>query len=115
RPTGELVEELRHLLFEAVKMRLVSDVPLGAFLSGGLDSSAVVAIMSKVGAKPVKTFSIGFEEKDFSEVTYTRQVARLYETEHHEEVLRPHAAELLPRLVLAYGEPFADPSALPTF
>ena len=91
------------------------DVPLGAFLSGGIDSSAVVAIMSKVGAKPVKTFSIGFEEKDFSEVTYARQVARLYETDHHEEVLRPHAAELLPKLVRAYGEPFADPSALPTY
>ena len=71
--------------------------------------------MSKVGAKPVKTFSIGFDEKDFSEVTYARQVARLYETEHHEEVLRPHAAELLPKLVRAYGEPFADPSALPTY
>jgi asparagine synthase (glutamine-hydrolysing) len=115
RSAEELVEELRHHLFEAVKLRLVSDVPLGAFLSGGVDSSAVVAIMSRVGAKPVKTFSIGFEERDFSEVTYARQVARLYETDHHEEVLRPRAAELLPRLVRAYGEPFADPSALPTF
>ena len=89
RSAEDFVEELRHHLFEAVKLRLVSDVPLGAFLSGGIDSSAVVAIMSKVGAKPVKTFSIGFEEKDFSEVTYARQVARLYETDHHEEVLRP--------------------------
>ena len=115
RSAEDFVEELRHHLFEAVKLRLVSDVPLGAFLSGGIDSSAVVAIMSKVGAKPVKTFSIGFDEKDFSEVTYARQVARLYETDHHEEVLRPHAAELLPRLVHAYGEPFADPSALPTY
>src|SRR6185503_11792620 len=115
RPTGELVEELRHHLFEAVRLRLVSDVPLGAFLSGGIDSSAVVAVMSKVGAKPVKTFSIGFDEKDFSEVSYARQVARLYETDHHEDVLRPNAAELLPQLVYAYGEPFADPSALPTY
>jgi asparagine synthase (glutamine-hydrolysing) len=115
RSAEDFVEELRHHLFEAVRMRLVSDVPLGAFLSGGIDSSAVVAIMSKVGAKPVKTFSIGFEEKDFSEVTYARQVARLYETDHHEEVLRPHAADLLPKLVRAYGEPFADPSALPTY
>jgi asparagine synthase (glutamine-hydrolysing) len=115
RPVGELIEELRHLMFEAVKLRLVSDVPLGAFLSGGIDSSAVVAIMSKVGAKPVKTFSIGFEEKDFSEVEYARKVAKLYETEHHEEVLRPRAAELLPKLVRFYGEPFADPSALPSY
>jgi asparagine synthase (glutamine-hydrolysing) len=115
RPAGELVEELRHLMFEAVKIRLVSDVPLGAFLSGGIDSSAVVAIMSKVGARPVKTFSIGFEERDFSEVEYARQVAKLYETEHHEEILRPRAAELLPRLVRFYGEPFADPSALPSY
>ena len=112
---GELIEELRHHLFEAVKLRLVSDVPLGAFLSGGIDSSAVVAIMSKVGAKPVKTFSIGFEEKDFSEVEYARKVAKLYETDHHEEVLRPRAAELLPKLVRFYGEPFADPSALPSY
>ena len=102
-------------MFEAVKLRLVSDVPLGAFLSGGIDSSAVVAIMSKVGAKPVKTFSIGFEEKDFSEVEYARKVAKLYETDHHEEVLRPRAAELLPKLVRFYGEPFADPSALPSY
>ena len=115
RPVPELVEELRHLLFEAVRLRLVSDVPLGAFLSGGIDSSAVVAIMSKVGAKPVKTFSIGFEEKDFSEVEYARKVAKLYETDHHEEVLRPRAAELLPKLVRFYGEPFADPSALPSY
>src|SRR5262245_47258036 len=115
RSAEDFVEELRHHLFEAVKLRLVSDVPLGAFLSGGIDSSAVVAVMSRVGAKPVKTFSIGFEEKDYSEVTYARQVARLYETDHHEEVLRPRAAELLPKLVRAYGEPFADPSALPTY
>ncbi|HEY6477310.1 MAG TPA: asparagine synthase (glutamine-hydrolyzing) [Polyangia bacterium] len=115
RPVGELIEELRSLMFEAVKLRLVSDVPLGAFLSGGIDSSAVVAIMSKVGAKPVKTFSIGFEEKDFSEVEYARKVAKLYETEHHEEILRPRAAELLPKLVRFYGEPFADPSALPSY
>ena len=115
RPAAELIEELRHLLFEAVKIRLVSDVPLGAFLSGGIDSSAVVAIMSKVGAKPVKTFSIGFEERDFSEVEYARKVAKLYQTEHHEEILRPRAAELLPKLVRFYGEPFADPSALPSY
>jgi asparagine synthase (glutamine-hydrolysing) len=115
RPVRELIEELRHHLFESVKLRLISDVPLGAFLSGGIDSSAVVAVMSRVGARPVKTFSIGFDEKDYSEVTFARQVARLYETEHHEEILRPQAAELFPKLVRCYGEPFADPSALPSY
>jgi asparagine synthase (glutamine-hydrolysing) len=115
RPEGEMIEELRHHLEESVSLRLVSDVPLGAFLSGGIDSSAVVAVMSRVGAKPVKTFSIGFEEKDYSEVVYAREVARLYETEHHEEILRPQASELLPKLVQHYGEPFADPSALPSY
>jgi asparagine synthase (glutamine-hydrolysing) len=115
RPLPQLIEELRHLLYESISLRLVSDVPLGAFLSGGIDSSAVVAIMSKLGAKPVKTFSIGFDDPDYSEVSYARQVAKLYQTEHHEEVVRPQAAELLPRLVRAYGEPFADPSALPSY
>jgi asparagine synthase (glutamine-hydrolysing) len=115
RPVRQLVEELRHLLFESVSLRLVADVPLGAFLSGGIDSSAVVAIMSRLGARPVRTFSIGFDDPDYSEVAYARQLARRYETDHHEEVVRPNAAELLPVLVRAYGEPFADPSALPTY
>jgi asparagine synthase (glutamine-hydrolysing) len=115
RPVPDLIEELRHLLYESVSLRLVSDVPLGAFLSGGIDSSAVVAIMSKLGARPVRTFSIGFDDPDYSEVEYARQVAQLYQTEHHEEVVRPQAAELLPVLVKAYGEPFADPSALPSY
>ncbi|MBA3542539.1 MAG: asparagine synthase (glutamine-hydrolyzing) [Deltaproteobacteria bacterium] len=115
RPMAEMIEETRHLLFEAVRKRLMSDVPLGAFLSGGIDSSAVVAIMTKIGAKPVKTFSIGFEEKDYSELDFAREIAQKFETEHHEEVLRPNGVELLPQLVKAYGEPFADPSAVPTF
>ena len=115
QPLKDMMAELRHLLYEAVSLRLVADVPLGAFLSGGIDSSAVVAIMSKLGANPVRTFSIGFDDPDYSEVEYARQVARLYGTEHHEEVVRPHAAELLPVLVRAYGEPFADPSALPSY
>jgi len=115
RPMAELVAETRHLMFEAVRRRLVSDVPLGAFLSGGIDSSAVVAIMSKLGAKPVKTFSIGFEEKDYSELDYAREIATLFETEHHEETIRPNAVELLPALVKSYGEPFSDPSMVPTY
>ncbi len=115
RPMAELIEETRRLLFLAVKRRLMSDVPLGAFLSGGIDSSAVVAIMSAIGARPIKTFSIGFAEKDFNELAFAREIAQQFGTEHHEEVLTPDGVELLPQLVRAYGEPFADPSAVPTF
>jgi asparagine synthase (glutamine-hydrolysing) len=105
--------EVRRLLRDAVQVRLMSEVPLGAFLSGGLDSSAVVALMSEFGR--VKTFSIGFEEEEWSEVRYARQVAERYGTDHHEFVVRPRAAEVLPKLVEHYGEPYADSSALPTF
>ncbi len=100
---------------EAVRLRLVSDVPLGAFLSGGVDSSAVVAAMSLQGASPVRTFSIGFSERDYDEVRYARQVAERYGTEHHEMVVEPRALDILPRLVDAYNEPFADSSAVPTY
>jgi asparagine synthase (glutamine-hydrolysing) len=112
---GEAVEELRARLREAVKMRLVSDVPLGAFLSGGIDSSAIVALMSALGAAPVRTFSIGFEEKEYDELEYARLVANRYGTRHQEFVVRPNALEILPRLVWHYNEPFADSSAIPTF
>jgi asparagine synthase (glutamine-hydrolysing) len=112
---GEAVEELRTRLREAVKLRLMSDVPLGAFLSGGIDSGAVVALMSELGAAPVRTFSIGFEQKEYDELEYARLVATRYETEHHEFVVRPDAMSLLPKLVWHYNEPFADSSAIPTF
>jgi asparagine synthase (glutamine-hydrolysing) len=115
RSTAEAVETLRALLADAVQMRMVSDVPLGAFLSGGIDSSAVVAFMAQASTEPVRTFSIGFDEKDYSEVTYARQVARIFGTRHEEEIMRPDAVALLPRLVACYGEPFADPSAVPTY
>lgn len=105
--------ELRRLLADAVKVRLMSEVPLGAFLSGGIDSSAVVALMAESGR--VKTFSIGFEEGDFDELPWARQVAQRYGTDHHEFVVRPDAADVLPRLVEHYGEPYADSSALPTY
>ena len=95
--------------------RLVSDVPLGAFLSGGVDSSAVVAMMSLEGAAPVRTFSIGFTEADYDEVRFARMVAERYGTEHTELVVEPRALEVLPKLVRHYGEPFGDPSAVPTF
>ena len=110
---AEAASEVRRLLRDAVRVRLMSEVPLGAFLSGGLDSSSVVALMAEFG--PVKTFSVGFEDEDYSELPYARQVAARYGTDHHEFVVKPDAAEILPRLVEHYGEPFADSSALPTW
>ena len=112
---AEAVDELRSRLREAVRIRLVSDVPLGAFLSGGIDSGAIVALMSELGAVPVRTFSIGFQEKEYDELDYARLVAKRYETQHEEFVVRPNAMEILPRLVWHYNEPFADSSAIPTF
>lgn len=103
------------ILREAVRVRLVSEVPLGAFLSGGVDSSAVVALMSEQSAEPVKTFSIGFEEQDFSELDHARRVAEHIGADHHEFIVRPDALEVLPMLVEHYGEPYADPSAIPTY
>lgn len=112
---AEAEEETLRVLREAVKLRLISDVPLGAFLSGGVDSSAVVALMAEESATPVKTFSIGFEEQDFSELKYARVVADHVGAEHHEFIVRPDALEVLPTLVEHYGEPYADSSAIPTF
>ncbi|HET7225495.1 MAG TPA: asparagine synthase (glutamine-hydrolyzing) [Candidatus Eisenbacteria bacterium] len=114
-PERWYVERLRALLAEAVRLRLVADVPLGAFLSGGVDSSAVVALMSEAVPEPIQTFSIGFEEQDFSELEHARRVARHLGTDHHEFVVRPDALGLLPRLVWAMDEPFADPSMIPTW
>jgi asparagine synthase (glutamine-hydrolysing) len=111
----EWCEGILHHLERSVRLRLISDVPLGAFLSGGVDSSAVVAAMARAGAHPVRTFTIGFEDQEFSELPYARMVAERYGTEHHEFVLRPDAAEVLPRLVRHFGEPFADSSAIPTY
>jgi asparagine synthase (glutamine-hydrolysing) len=109
---GELV---RGKLGEAVNRRMVADVPLGAFLSGGIDSTAVVAAMADQSPEPVKTFSIGFDAEEFDELPYAREVAEIFDTEHHELVVRPDAVELLPKLVRHYGEPFADHSAIPSF
>jgi asparagine synthase (glutamine-hydrolysing) len=108
-------EETLRLMREAVKLRLISEVPLGAFLSGGVDSSVVVALMAEQSSTPVKTFSIGFEEQDFSELKYARMVAEHTGAEHHEFTVKPDALEVLPTLVRHYGEPYADPSAIPTF
>jgi asparagine synthase (glutamine-hydrolysing) len=112
---GGLQQELVAHLEEAVRLRMIADVPLGAFLSGGVDSSAVVAMMARAGGGPVKTFSIGFPEKEYDETRYARLVAERYGTEHEEFIVEPDAAQILPRLVWHYGEPFADPSAIPTY
>ncbi len=112
---GEAAEGLAAVLTEAVRLRMIADVPLGAHLSGGIDSGVVVALMSGLSARPVKTFSIGFEERAFNELPYARQVAERYGTEHHELVVRPNALEVLPTLVRHYGEPYADSSAVPSY
>jgi len=103
------------ILRDAVRVRLMSEVPLGAFLSGGIDSSAVVALMSEESSERVKTFSIGFDEQDFSELHHARRVAEHIGAEHHEFIVKPDALEVLPLLVEHYGEPYADSSAVPTY
>lgn len=111
----EAAERLLAHVREATAIRLISDRPLGAFLSGGVDSSTVVGAMAEHMSEPVKTFSIGFEEERFDERRYARIVARHFSTDHHELVVRPSALELLPTLVWHYDEPFADSSAIPSY
>jgi asparagine synthase (glutamine-hydrolysing) len=106
---------LLEVLTEAIRLRLVADVPLGALLSGGIDSSLVVALMSKLVNRSVKTFSIGFENQQFNELPFAREVAERYGTEHSEMIVRASAVEVLPKLVRHYGEPFADSSAIPSY
>lgn len=112
---AELRTEIRRRLRDAVKSHLVSDVPLGALLSGGVDSSAIVALMSEAGAAPVRTFSIGFADPGYDELPYARRVARRFGTDHTEVVLEPSHVEVLEDVVRHFGEPFADPAALPTY
>ncbi len=111
----EAIEETTRILRESTKLRLISEVPLGAFLSGGVDSSAVVALMAQESSSPVKTFSIGFEEEDFSELKYARKVAEHVGAEYNEFIVRPNALDVIPTLVEHYGEPYADSSAIPTY
>jgi asparagine synthase (glutamine-hydrolysing) len=115
RSAASYAEELRPLLRTVVAEHLVSDVPLGVFLSGGVDSSTLVATMRHLGVDPLRTFSIGFEERSFNELDSARVVARTFATDHHELVVRPDAAALLPELVRAFDEPFADSSAIPVY
>jgi len=110
-----LLEEFSNLLLDATKMRMISDVPLGAFLSGGVDSSLIVAAMSKVGQGKVKTFSVGFPESEFNELPYAKIVAEHFGTDHHELVAEPGSLSLLPKLMKQYDEPLADTSIIPTY
>jgi asparagine synthase (glutamine-hydrolysing) len=110
-----LQEEIIERLREAIRMRLISDVPLGAFLSGGIDSSIVTALMAGLTNQPVKTFSIGFTNKEYDETAYARMVAERYKTDHHEFIVTPDARSIFPQLVWHYNEPFADSSAIPTY
>ncbi len=114
-PISVLLERFDSILREAVKIRLRSDVPLGAFLSGGIDSSAVVSIAARQLDSPLKTFSIGFEAEDYNELPYAREVASYLKTDHHELVLKPEVIKILPILVWHNDEPFADASAIPTY
>ena len=116
RPSeAEWLEGLRWHLTDAVRSHLVSDVPIGAFLSGGVDSSTVVALMAQATEGRVRTFSIGFDDADFDELRHARDVARRYDTQHFEYVVKPNALDTLPRLAWQFDEPFADSSALPTY
>jgi asparagine synthase (glutamine-hydrolysing) len=111
----ECLEELEQRLFEATKIRLISDVPLGAFLSGGTDSSTIVALMARASSGPVKTFSIGFKKDDFNEAAYARMVAEKFGTDHHEMILEPEVVQTVEHLTSSLEEPFGDSSMLPTY
>lgn len=108
-------EALREKILEATRIRLVSDVPLGAFLSGGVDSSITVAAMARLGHRPLKTFSIGFDDEKFNELPQAAEVARFLGTEHHEMMVHPRAADVMPRMIDHLGEPLADNSVIPTY
>jgi len=111
----EAADELLNILGDSVRVRLNSDVPLGAFLSGGIDSSVIVALMSRFSEKKVKTFSVGFDEGGYNELKYARTIAEKFGTDHNEFVVKPHAVDILPLLVERYGEPYADSSCVPTY
>lgn len=108
-------ERILELLEESTRIRMISDVPLGAFLSGGIDSSAVVAMMARLSGRQVKTFSISFQEKSFNEAPFARMVSARFGTQHREFVVKADALSILPELITHFGEPYADSSAIPTY
>ena len=114
-PFKEAGRQMMAKLKEATQLRMIADVPLGAFLSGGRDSSVVVGLMSELSSRPVKTFSIGFEEAEFSELRYARVVAKHFHTDHQEFIVKPETIDILPKLAWHYSEPYADSSAVPSF
>jgi asparagine synthase (glutamine-hydrolysing) len=111
----DYLDELSGRFLSAVRSRMISDVPIGAFLSGGVDSSLVVAVMATLSGSPIKTFSMGVKEASYNELKYARMVAEKYSTEHHEFIVEPDALSILPEIIWAYGEPFADASQIPTY
>jgi len=111
----EAIERLRAEMTEAVRIRLRSDVPLGAFLSGGMDSAAVLALMAKQSSRPVKTFTIGFGDPAYDEINEARSTAEYFGAEHHEQIVTPDCVRVAETLAYHYDEPFADASAIPTF
>lgn len=111
----EALDELENILTEAVRLRMISDVPIGALLSGGVDSSLIVAIMAKLSGEQIRTFSIGFRESAFNELPWAEQAASRYGTLHHPEIVAGNVENLLPLLARHYGEPYADSSAVPSF
>ena len=115
RSEKDYLNELRELLTESVKIRLISDVPLGAFLSGGIDSSTIVALMARNMDQQVKTFSIGFHEDSYSELKYARLTAEKFSTDHHEFIVTPDICQVVDELAWYFDEPFADSSAIPTY
>ena len=112
---ADAVDALGSVLQDAVASHMVSDVPLGAFLSGGVDSSAVVGMMARASSRPVKTFSIGFDDPAYDELEHARTVSRHFDTEHHEFVVKPDGLSILGDLISHFDEPFADSSAIPTW
>lgn len=112
---GYVAQAVQELLTESIKMQLISDVPLGAFLSGGIDSSIVVGVMSQIMKEPVKTFSVGFLESEYDETYFARQIAKRFKTDHQEVVVTSEDVKLLPKIIWHLDEPLADPAAIPTF